>query len=129
MNEHQQTQQILYSSGGQSKKQSKDYSYAASMQMTHERETLLKQMEMLKKELTEEKNRHSNLEIVETDLVHKLQEKENQLQENKDYLAQLEETNEVNLQALDKAKKIIEKLVEESRHVNEELERVEHERD
>jgi len=54
----------------------RDFNY----QIATEKDTLARQVELLKKELQEEKERKQRLEILESDLIHKADVKESEVQ-------------------------------------------------
>lgn len=87
----------------------RDFNY----QIVNDKDHLGRQVGILKKELQEERDRKNTLEVLESDLIYKVQQKDNDFLELRSYANELEEKVHMNSEAIEKAQKIIERLNEE----------------
>lgn len=101
----------------------RDYQAAA------EKEGLQKQVEMLRRELQEEKERKARLELLEGDLIHRADAREQESEGLKRRLRDAEERLEVKTDAIEKAQKVIERLGAELDKLSNALANAENERD
>ncbi|CDW91377.1 UNKNOWN [Stylonychia lemnae] len=98
-------------------------------QVFNDKDHLARQVDILRKELQEERGRKNNLEQLEGDLIFKLQQREEELHQVKSYNAELEEKVRVNSEAIEKAQKVIERLNEEMDRTAQIMQSLEKERD
>ncbi len=77
----------------------RDFNY----QIAQEKEHLARQVDLLKKELAEEKERKNSLEMIEGDMIHKLSIKESEIAELRSYISETEEKLQVKTEAIEKA--------------------------
>lgn len=76
-------------------------------------EHIQKQYETAQRQLFEEKERNKSIELVECDLLHKLQSKDAELNDFRSLIADLEEKVSIKSEAIEKAHKVIQRLNEE----------------
>eukprot|EP00347_Sterkiella_histriomuscorum_P003750 403363091 len=103
----------------------RDFNY----QMVNDRDYLARQVDLLKKELQEEKDRKQTLEHLEEDLIYKCDQRQQDLDMQKSYIMDLEDKQQVNGEAIEKAQRVIERLNSEIDKSTLIIRQVEQERD